>query len=608
MEKHSVLKTKFIGFIKRDLLVGITTSLLFFSYGSNAVAETDTLRSAVKQTLDTNPAINSQLKAFLASQDDARAVFGGYLPSVDLTGAVGIADREFDNRGSYDRNRAEVSLTQMLFDGFRVRDSLKKAEHESRALYYDVLAEAEDKALESSLAYLDVVRYRKMVELGKKNLAKTIEIEGLVSQRTASGVGNGADKLQVDGRVALARSNLITEAANLQSVTSRFLRLVGRLPRDEMSDFKLPENLFPENLEYVLSTTYDNNPELYSAYESIHSAKAGLDANKANRYPTFELGASHAIYKNDNSFDERTDARDYGKESIIELRMNYNLYNGGSDRAGEKASYDRIGQAESIRDNVCVNLRQTATIAYTDIINISTRITSLYKHYLSSNDVLKAYYQQYTIGRRALLDVLDSENEAYQSERAYINALFDLETAKLQTLESMGLLLSSLSESTDKIPSLEDAFSEETIADKSVYCAIDPKSELDLVKYTQPAELSKPIVLSGDALFDVSSAVLKGSAYAQIKQLTDQILLNQVNVTAIYITGHTDSTGSEQFNRKLSMDRATVVKDLFIAAGIESKLISVKGMGASQPVASNNSIKGRSQNRRVEIKLDIQPK
>ncbi|MEL0629098.1 TolC family outer membrane protein [Psychromonas aquatilis] len=608
MEKRSIFKTKFIGLIKRDLLVGVASSFLMFGYASNAIAETDTLRAAVKQALDTNPAINSQLKAFLASQDDARAVFGGYLPSLDLTGAVGIADREFDSRGSYDRNSAEISLTQMLFDGFSVRNNLRKAEHESRALYYDVLAEAEDKALESSLAYLDVLRYRKMVELGKKNLAKTIEIQKLVSQRTASGVGNGADKEQVDGRVALAQSNLITEAANLQSVTSRFLRLVGRLPLDEMAEFKLPNNLFPENLEYVLSTTYDNNPELYSAYESIHSAKASFDASKANRYPTIELGASHAIYKNDNSFDERTDPRDYGKESVIELRMNYNLYNGGSDRAGEKAAYDRIDQAKSIRDNVCVNLRQTATIAYTDIINVSTRINSLYKHYLSSNEVLEAYYQQYTIGRRALLDVLDSENEAYQSERSYVNAQFDLEVAKLETLESMGLLLSSLSESTEKIPNLDDAFSEQTIEDKSIYCAIDPKSELDLVKYTQPAELSKPIILSGDALFDVSSSELKGTAYSQIKQLTDKILLNQANVNAIYITGHTDSTGSDEFNRSLSMDRATVVKDLFIDSGIESKIISAMGVGANQPIASNNTAQGRSQNRRVEIKLDIKRK
>jgi OOP family OmpA-OmpF porin len=67
----------------------------------------------------------------------------------------------------------------------------------------------------------------------------------------------------------------------------------------------------------------------------------------------------------------------------------------------------------------------------------------------------------------------------------------------------------------------------------------------------------------------------------------------------VTVIGHTDSTGPDDYNMKLSVRRARAAADYLESLGIDS--ITVKGMGETQPIASNKTREGRSQNRRIEI-------
>lgn len=570
---------------------------------ASATEPSTDLLSVVQSTLDTNPELRAQLDAFHASTEDRREVFGGYLPSIDLNASVGQANRQFDNRSDYSRNYAEISLTQMLFDGFRVRNALAKADHTSRVRYYEMLDEAETKALEASEAYLSVQRHRELVKLAQDNLANHQRVHEHIGQRAERGVSNRADLQQIEGRLSLARSNLMTEVANLQSVTARYQRLVGQLPAAELQPYEVPAARVPGELGQVLSNVYANNPALYAAFENTEVTQAALRETKANRYPTLELGLRHGTYKNNNSFDNRTDPSSYGDESIIELRARYNLYRGGSDRAAERAAWQRINQAESLRDKACVDLRQTATIAYGDVLNLGSRLPSLDSHRSASSAVLVAYREQFDIGRRSLLDVLDSENEAFQAERAYTNGQYDLQIARLYTLHSMGELLNTLSLSSDAIPPLEDLRATPAHDSASRYCEVVAGGVLDIDQYLQPQRAQQVVNLSGDALFDVGSAAIRPGTEARLQNLLQRVQ-EQGELRSINIVGHTDSTGSASLNRELSLARAVSVREFLIQQGVDRAIIAVAGAGADRPVASNNTAEGRAENRRVELHID----
>jgi len=404
----------------------------------------ESLQDVVTEALETNPEVRFQAKAVDVMREERRRAKGGYYPSVDLDVSMGQGRRDFDSRGTFDRHYAELSVTQMLFDGFRVSGLVDEADQQLREQYFRLMGEAEDKTLEIVQAYLEVQRYRQLKFLAEANVENHVRVRNQVRQRADQGVGSRADLYQADGRLALAESNLRTEVSNLQSVTARYQRLVGRVPGDDLAPARELNQALPDSLEAVLERTFERNPSIHAAFANIDAAQSALQVAKAENYPTVELGFRHGTYKNNNSFDSRTDPSDFGDESVLELRMQYNLFRGGSDRAAQRAAYHRIGQAESLRDKACVDLRQTATIAWSELLNLQQKLDLLKAHREASLQVVQAYREQFGIGRRSLLDVLDSENEAFQAERNHVQGQYDLLLMRAQIFNSMGQLLQVL--------------------------------------------------------------------------------------------------------------------------------------------------------------------
>jgi outer membrane protein OmpA-like peptidoglycan-associated protein len=102
-----------------------------------------------------------------------------------------------------------------------------------------------------------------------------------------------------------------------------------------------------------------------------------------------------------------------------------------------------------------------------------------------------------------------------------------------------------------------------------------------------------------DVMFEVDSAQLRPGAEQRLRPLVNY--LAAMPNTTIRIEGHTDSTGGEEYNNRLSRERAQAVANALIAQGIAGNRIEAVGYGYSKPIASNNTVSGREQNRRVEV-------
>lgn len=109
------------------------------------------------------------------------------------------------------------------------------------------------------------------------------------------------------------------------------------------------------------------------------------------------------------------------------------------------------------------------------------------------------------------------------------------------------------------------------------------------------------VTFKGDVSFDVNSADLKPGAQAEVARVAQ--VLNQYPQTTLVVAGHTDSTGAEDYNQKLSERRAESVKNALVGHGVAPGRITTVGYGPSQPVADNATPEGRQLNRRVEIRI-----
>ena len=115
----------------------------------------------------------------------------------------------------------------------------------------------------------------------------------------------------------------------------------------------------------------------------------------------------------------------------------------------------------------------------------------------------------------------------------------------------------------------------------------------------RPTTTTQLATISGDVAFDLNSARIRSNCTAELDQLASQMLTR--SSSRFSIVGHTDSTGSEDYNQALSERRARAVADYLVSRGVPRDSLSILGAGEGRPIASNDTPDGRASNRRVEI-------
>ena len=113
-------------------------------------------------------------------------------------------------------------------------------------------------------------------------------------------------------------------------------------------------------------------------------------------------------------------------------------------------------------------------------------------------------------------------------------------------------------------------------------------------------KVGKKVVLN-NILFETGKSVLTSGSFTELDRLVG--IMEENEHMRIEISGHTDNTGSEPLNNRLSESRAKAVVDYLVHKGVDQTRLEFKGYGPSQPVADNSTSAGRSQNRRVEFKI-----
>jgi len=125
--------------------------------------------------------------------------------------------------------------------------------------------------------------------------------------------------------------------------------------------------------------------------------------------------------------------------------------------------------------------------------------------------------------------------------------------------------------------------------------------QIEGVEVERPSEGEINVRLTNDILFDYDSAALRAASRSTLQELADNF--RQYPDNLISVEGHTDSAGSDAYNKRLSEQRASSVADYLIDSGVRASAITVFGYGEEDPKASNDTAEGRQLNRRVEIQI-----
>lgn len=426
----------------RELLSGICLAgILGFSCTTPAHAES--LKDVVSETVMTNPDVliaRNQRSAVEQEMEQARA---GFFPSADIT--VGGGWESSDNpttratghgRRTLNRTEMEITARQLLFDGFGTESEFdrQKARVNSRA--YSTFGSSEVTGLRGVQVYLDVLRQQKLMELAEENLATHERIYGFIRKRSERGVGRESDTQQTLGRLALAKTNLITAQNSLRDATVAFQNVVGR-PYKSLEEPESLEHMLPVSLDEAIQVALDNHPTLKSAEADVEAARQQQRAAKSMFFPRLHVEASGS--RNDDI--DGIEGNNHDAQLMLRGRYSFT---GGKDMARREETAYLLSESKEIRNRTRRQVIESIQLSWYDYERASSQLETLRIHVDASEQARNAYAKQFKIGQRTLLDVLDSENELFTARIDYVNGLHDVSFSVYRILAGTGKLLWAL--------------------------------------------------------------------------------------------------------------------------------------------------------------------
>jgi len=409
--------------------------LLFLAAGACAATLEQSLRDALSRYPEVRGAVAS-MRATEAERDQARA---GYWPTVDLRAAHGPETTDSDSLraarlGARRLTRIEDSITlrQMIYDGAATGSEVDRGTARVTAAEAKLDETRDTVALQIAKAWLDLLSADAHRALAQDNEATHVTMLEKVRARFESGMGSLADVNQAEGRVALARSARRVRDGDAEDARTRYRRLTGLLPVDPVEP---PTPPVPASRDAARDEALNRSPVLAAARADIEAAMAARETARSGHLPRLDLELSNSRARDASG----TPGEVTGSSALLVLR--YNLFRGGADEARIRQAEERRTLADEAYENARRAVEENVDRSWVSLRTLESASEDLRHHAGATAQVLEAYRDQFVLGRRTLLDLLNGENEYYQSRAALIDNRYGVLAARYRLLSATGRLL-----------------------------------------------------------------------------------------------------------------------------------------------------------------------
>jgi adhesin transport system outer membrane protein len=422
------------------LLVG--TSAIFWSPA--VVAQPFTINDAVRMAVETHPSVGEAAANRRATEAELHQNQGTLLPQVRLEASVGptrtnqrdLTVAPLGNDEWLSGSKASIVVSQLLFDGFASINEIWRQAARVDAAAARVHERSELTALDAAEAYINVVRFTRLVALAEENLRAHRRILSNVQSRFSGGRAGEGDLEQTRERVASAEAALSDFRRSLADAQATFRKAVGVAPHNLRVPGRLPA--LPTSKDRAFAVTVANNPTLKAAQSDADAARYAFRATKGAFFPTVSLEARATEGKNEDNFFGH-----YNQESV-HVVASWDLFRGGQDSWKRKEAAERYTQTSMAQARLQRDTIESVDKAWNARTITNERISDLLSQVASGRKVISAYSKEYDLGQRSLIDLLNAENQLFNAQVSLESARGVAVFADYQLLATMGELLAYL--------------------------------------------------------------------------------------------------------------------------------------------------------------------
>jgi len=394
------------------------------------------LKDAVQAALNTNPEIRQAVANKNATQSERRQAEGVWLPRVSVEASAGIRSLRNPTRrsiGIADQTlyplEASVTADQLLFDMGGRQAEIRRQASRTDAAAARIEERSEYVALNVARAYIDYLLQQRLVAIADDNATFHQKLAGDLSEGVAKGSISIADQQQAEERLQSARARLTEAREDLDTAGIQFQTLAG-IPIDSVS---MPPDLaqcLPATLQDAEVAARANNPRVQESLADLSTAREVTKAARSEMGPRVNLEATARIGDDIDGF--------RGKTTDLQGRvvMRWLVFNGGTNIHNVREQQARADEAHARLFEQKRRAEEDARSAWSRLTNQSRLVIELETQGRVSDDLLLSYREQFNVGRRSLLDVLDAQNTRY-------NVQAQAETARLAKLYAQYRLLAS---------------------------------------------------------------------------------------------------------------------------------------------------------------------
>ena len=394
------------------------------------------LRDAVQAALHTNPEIRQAVHNKLATKEERKQAEGLWYPTISVEGSAGV--RNLRNPTRRDLGIADESLEPV--EGFIVADQLlwnsggRQAEIKRQASRTDAAAarieeRSEFVALNVSRAYIDYLLQQRLVAIAQDNATFHERLAGDLREGVARGSISVADQQQAEERLQSARARVTESQEDLDTAAIQFQTLTG-VPIDSVS---MPPDLsaaMPGSLAEAEEMARQNNPRVQEALADLSSARQDIKVAQSELGPRFNLEGTARYGDDIDGFEGRT--------SDLQARvvMRWKIFDGFANTANVREQKQRADEVHSRLFEMTRRAEEDTRSGWSRLTNQSRLATELETQARVTDDLLLSYREQFNVGRRSLLDVLDAQNTRF-------NVQSQLETARMSKLYAQYRILAA---------------------------------------------------------------------------------------------------------------------------------------------------------------------